>query len=703
MLWKTEVKIWQWSRYPFLFGLIGYLTGGLLSNFYQIELHYFLILATIFLISFIYLYKTLGSYFYKPQILTSVIVMLFISLGWYQFSNPISNSTKSKIERLLASSKGKIVIQGLIKSIDVENGRSKLEIDIHKLRSQETAISISSKTFVYTKLKTDQLKILDEIVVFVNVFPSVKINPYAFDYAALLRTKGIFFTGFASPNSEIKIVGNKSAQISYLPFRLKNQVSIVLHKYIKNEQTLAMYEAMSIGDRSKLDQSVVDVFSHTGAIHVLAVSGLHVGIIMQLTLIILGLIKIRSKHWKYYKIAIAISLSFFYAILVGATPSILRASMMFSVLLIGRQFQQYSNIYNILSLIALLILVHDPLIVTTLSFQFSFTAILSIAIYNEHIKKLWMPPNKYIGMIWDVIVISVAVQILMTPFIIYYFHTFPTYFFLNGLFAIPLVYTTLIGTISLLIVNTISASLAFFIANPFSKLTELFYYLLSKLDQLPLNIIENLYISKVELVLIFLAISLITSYFFSKKTKYLYSCNCIILLMIFLNFTRASSQFKNKEITVYDTKLGVLVDVFYGRNNLTFHSELLTKNEINFASNNNRLHKGASTQVAFNPSKNSQNHGILIKDNIVYIGSQKVYIPDSTLFLSKAMRADVILLNKRIKVNYKDKSKLNNKTIVLPRYLSPKQTKFFITYFAGNKIHDIKSDGYYHLDLSKSH
>ena len=110
MNWKTEVKIWQWSRYPFLFGLVGFLVGGALSNLYKIEPQFILLPTIIILISYIFIYKTLGTYFYKPQILTYHIVALFICLGWYQFSHPLSDSTKNKVDNFLAESNSKVLI-----------------------------------------------------------------------------------------------------------------------------------------------------------------------------------------------------------------------------------------------------------------------------------------------------------------------------------------------------------------------------------------------------------------------------------------------------------------------------------------------------------------------------------------------------------------------------------------------------------------
>jgi competence protein ComEC len=699
---RYDVDLWEWSRYPFLFGLTGYLCGGLFSQAYKIDLLSSGIITLLILTSYTFLYHSLGTYFKKHYVLSYHIFALFLCLGWFQFSNPRSEKIQAKVESFMPTDDQALIIQGIIKSIDIDSGRSKIEIDVNRIRKADTSISISTKTIVYTKQATDNIKVLDEVVCSIRVFPTMKANPYAFDYPDLLRKKEIYFTGFISNNSPIKVVGNQSS-LRYFPDKLRQKVSLILQKYIKNNQTLAMYEAMSIGDRSKLDQSVVDVFSHTGAIHVLAVSGLHVGIIMQLTLMCLSFVKTRNKRWKYLKIAIAIILSFSYAILVGATPSILRASMMFAMLLIGQQLQKYSNIFNILSLIALLILVHNPSTLGTLSFQFSFTAIISIAIYYEYIKRLWSPPNMIISKLWEVIAVSIAVQILMTPFIIYYFHTFPTYFFLNGIFALPLVYITVLGTITLLIANAINVSLAYFLAIPFTKMTEFFYHLLTLLDQLPLNIIEYLYISSTELIMIFTIIALLTSYIFSKKFNYLLSCNVMMILLILLSINRASNQITKQELFIYDTKKGVLVDIFDGHNVLTYQSGPIDQKDIKFASENNRLIHGISNFKIISPINSQRSSQVVVKDNMIYIGNQKLYIPDSTLVLSKALSSDVILINKALKVDYNDVNKITQKAIILPRYLSPKQSNFFRKYFSSNLIHDIKSDGYYHLDLSKSH
>lgn len=254
-----------------------------------------------------------------------------------------------------------------------------------------------------------------------------KGNPGEFDAAHYWNSKGYRLMTFAGQH-DFEYVRSQAP-----PFWEKwmNQ----LHAYFKSAlmnhldgQEEAVALALVLGDKSLLSRETSTSFMNTGALHVLAVSGLHVGLIMQILLALLG----QCSRWisRYQALVFVLILMWVYAVLTGLSPSVLRAVFMFTVLTIGELLGKPRDNLNVLFFTAFVLMLIDPFTLFDIGFQLSFCAMLGIFLFYPSVSALFHPKNRLFKWFWDATAIGFAAQLMTTPLSLYYFHQFPNYFLL---------------------------------------------------------------------------------------------------------------------------------------------------------------------------------------------------------------------------------------------------------------------------------
>ncbi|MGB0165751.1 MAG: ComEC/Rec2 family competence protein, partial [Luteibaculum sp.] len=199
---------------------------------------------------------------------------------------------------------------------------------------------------------------------------------------------------------------------------------------------LGVAAALIFGDKSLLEDEVKSAFAAAGAMHVLAVSGLHVGIVYLILLILLR--KKNHQSLKLQHCLIIIAALWFYALVTGFSPSVQRAATMFSFVALGKGIQRNSNVFNLLAASVIVLIIADPLIITQVGFQMSYLAVLGILLLYPWLQSLWVPKTKIIKALWQISCVSLAAQIATGALGFLYFRQFPTYFLVSNLFVIPL-------------------------------------------------------------------------------------------------------------------------------------------------------------------------------------------------------------------------------------------------------------------------
>ncbi|HMO40026.1 MAG TPA: ComEC/Rec2 family competence protein [Saprospiraceae bacterium] len=280
-------------------------------------------------------------------------------------------------------------------------------------------------------------------------------NPKSFDFARFMHFKNVHYQAFVKPGDYELVAPAEGLHPMLVADRLRDRCVAILRKHFPTDNELAVASALILGYRDEITEEVRTAYANTGAMHVLAVSGLHVGFVYLGISFLLGLIKSRDRRWKIARTVLEILGIWAFALLTGASPSVMRASTMFSFIIVGRALRRDTNIYNTLAASAFFLLCLNPYYIMEVGFQLSYLAVLGIVYFQPKIYKLLYIKNKLGDYIWKLSAVSLAAQITTLPISLYYFHQFPLYFWLSGLVVVPIAVVILSGGFLLFITDMI--------------------------------------------------------------------------------------------------------------------------------------------------------------------------------------------------------------------------------------------------------
>jgi competence protein ComEC len=281
-------------------------------------------------------------------------------------------------------------------------------------------------------------------------------NPHAFDYTLYLQRKGIFFQAYSDATNTVLLKEDQLRDFEYWTLRMGDIFERMLARFIHRDRELNIARAMILGRRNEITPEMEYVYESTGTSHILAVSGLHVGIIFLIISRLLKPLKSRKGlKWIYYSVIIVSIWAF--AVLTGLSPSVKRAALMFTFIMIAEMLNRNHNIYNTLLASAFCILLVTPTLIYSVSFQFSYMAVLGIVFLFKKIYRLIFVENRLLDFFWQITALSFSVQIATFAINIHYFNHFPVLFPITNLFAIPVAMAVVLGSLIIFFTSFIPA------------------------------------------------------------------------------------------------------------------------------------------------------------------------------------------------------------------------------------------------------
>ncbi len=263
-------------------------------------------------------------------------------------------------------------------------------------------------------------------------------NPGAFNYQRYTALQQIFHQVFIKEGGYTKLPGHQRQPFRQFIFSTREYVLNVLRKNIgHNKEALGVAEALLIGYTNDLDKDLLQAYSNTGVVHIIAISGMHLALIYFL---LSGLLKKIPFLYQYARPRALLVLAglWMFALLTGAAASVLRAAVMFTFITIGDTVKKKSCIYNSLAAAAFLMLVYNPGYLWEVGFQLSYLAVISIVVFQKPVYQWFAISNSLLDKTWKLAAISLAAQVLTFPVCIYYFHQFPNLFLVTNMVAVPL-------------------------------------------------------------------------------------------------------------------------------------------------------------------------------------------------------------------------------------------------------------------------
>lgn len=308
------------------------------------------------------------------------------------------------------------------------------------------------KVIVYFQ-KTDKSSSLapGDVVVFRTQMQAFKNfgNPDDFNYARLMRNHGFAASGYV-PENQWMVTGISNRT----PYVISQQIRLKALEFYKSfgldNDSYAFVTALTLGYTKFLPQEMKEAFRASGTSHVLSVSGLHVGIIYLVITSMLFFLKGSKRKNIFKQIVIILSL-WAYAFITGLSVAVIRAAIMLSIFCVGNMFHRKGFSYNTVAIAAFFILLSHPFALYEIGFQMSFMAVMAILFFKPKINRLYMPQNKFSATLWSLFTLSLAAQAGVFPLVLYYFGTFPTYFFVTNLLIVPLANLIIYAFIPILI------------------------------------------------------------------------------------------------------------------------------------------------------------------------------------------------------------------------------------------------------------
>ena len=407
--------------------------------------------------------------------------------------------------------------------------------------------------------------------------PERALNPDGFDYAAYLKRQGVGAVCYVPSGTWRMTDRDMAFSIQRQADICRNYLLNIYREFHIEGDEFAVLAALTLGYTDALQPDLRASYSATGAMHILSVSGMHVGVVYVVMAFLLSFLN-KNQRQKVIK-TIFISLFLWgYAFLSGLSPAVVRATLMFSFVAVATCFERKSQIYNTIFMSAFFMLLYNPNFLFDVGFQLSYSAVLSIIFFQPIIGKLYIANNKYSKAVWDLFSVSLAAQLGTMPFTLYYFQQFPNYFLLTNFVAIPLSTIVIYLAMALLMTSFVpylSAVVAFLLKWSLWLLN----FLIVWVQNLPYSL-SHISLDIRQTIVVFLAIFCFSAYFFYKKFSALVVGLSAVLLACVFNLQTNYQTMTSKRMIVFAGQKNTHVNFIDRNQNYVFTTDSVEMERI---------------------------------------------------------------------------------------------------------------------------
>jgi competence protein ComEC len=637
-----------WRPIPFLRLLIP-LTVGILTGFYfSLPFQLIAITAVTAIISLCIIYFFLSSAKYTLRWLNGLLfnLLLFCTGAILIYFQNIEHN-KNWIGHFLQNNP--LVIVTLQEPLTEKANSYKALAKAEAVMVNDQWETVRGNVLVYFKKDSTvpALQYGSELIIQKKLQPITNSgNPGGFNYKQYCAFQDIHYQVYLQPKEYLLSDKLHKNIFTELLINMRTNVLSILRKYIPGEKETGVAEALLIGYRDDLDKDLVQSYSNTGVVHIIAISGLHLGMIYGLMILLLK--PFRKLKWiRWIKPLLILLVLWGFSLLAGAVASILRSAVMFSFIAIGESLERRTNIYNTLAASAFCLLVYNPYFFWDVGFQLSYAAVLSIVLFMKPIYKLCYFSNKLLNSIWQLNAVTLSAQILTLPIILYYFHQFPNLFLFTNFIAVPLSGFILYGELLLLIVaklpiaNELTGKLVSILITQMNNIIE-------RTDRLPFAVTDNIQVNLWQTVILYLTISFLAWWLLLKKSKGLLIGLVFIVFFVFLRGRNLVQQQRQHKLIVYNIPQHQSIDILEG-------------NTYRFIGDTILLQKGFLRSFHLQPSRIL--HGVhpvntlpntIISDHMIVSNHLSVLIIDkstSIIPVTQRIPVDIIIISGSPNIN----------------------------------------------------
>ncbi len=673
------MKLLNYSAVPFVRLLIPLVVGRILSLFLDISLVLYSLAFVACFITVIFLLQLSIKSYSKRWIVGIVISLIVCTLG-------VVNSPNYSFNRDLLNNKHayRSVVKEVIKDADSKQSVLLLCAPIDTLKQ------LYFNALLYVKSDSDEVSLLPgDIITFESILSDFEYtrNPFAFEYATYMKNKDVEGQFFVR-DKNILCVG-KEYTIGRFFYLVRQKAEKKLNRLNVSTAEFGIISALVLGNKSMLEYQTKVNFSSAGAIHILSVSGLHVGIIYLMLMSVFG--KIGKGFVSLLKVVVIIGVLWFYAAIAGMAPSVFRATIMFSVFVISKWRSHRYNIYHSLAIAAFVILIINPYSITHAGFWLSFFAVMSIVYFYPKINGWFYFTTPWTKYVWALISVSVAAQIGTFPLGIYLFGFFPTWFLVSNFLIIPILPFMLIGAL-LVVILPFNFILIQLIAGPLRIMFQYLNELTQWVGDLSYAKFTGLQLSFYHLIGFYGAMLLFVVWRNLKRGKYLVFSLFITLIGFVSLLLSSYTKYHQQVFTVHQVKGKTAVTLTEANKCTCWVGQLLDDKELNYTVMPLVLHQEAASviqqsidSVKICPVVTRNNNVLILNEefNIDQIGK----------------KLDVVVFTAKLKT-YKIKrllNKIDGQLLVFDSSFSRSQCKYLRREILKRKLkaHFVMLDGAY--------
>ncbi len=468
---------------------------------------------------------------FRYRFIQGVLVqIIFTCLGIAIMQNTLQART-TETALLAARKNGTVYIMRITEALQLKNKTYKTAAIIESIGHAQQEIKTNIKIIVHVARDSSygNMQLLTAGSYIATTIQPTLVpdthNPGGFNYKVWLFRNEITHQLYLSKGSWTLLPSKKSKR--YLQI-LQQKIRTILQQNITGTQEKAVAAALLIGYKQDIDSDLMKAYSNTGVIHVIAISGLHLGLIYGLLIGIFNWMP-GSTIKKWIAPPVMLLVLWCFALLTGAGPSIVRAAVMFSFIIIASVVKQNSSIINALAASAFFLLLLHPFYLWDIGFQLSYAAVLSIVLYQKNIFDSLYFKYRWIQACWQLNAVTISAQILTLPLVVYHFHQFPNYFLVSNFIVVPLSSIILYGCLLLLPFGSLV-----YIGKALSVCTSWLIgsmnWIIQKMNALPFATTSNLHINTAQVILFFIIITSTTLLIQTKKNKWCFMGLTALLL-----------------------------------------------------------------------------------------------------------------------------------------------------------------------------
>ena len=555
-----------WNRYPIARILLPFLSGICVVLFFDLKFlfpfYIFLILVLAILAVVLFFQKKLS---YRMRWITGVVITVFFLLAGYQLTALKNNSNNNFFFGKFNTDENYILVS-LTEPVQVKEKICKCVVEVKAVNDSIQWLRTSGKAVLYIEKDTfsENLNYGDEVLLKCSLKElTPPLNPGEFNYRNYLKYRTIDYNAFVKKNYWKLISSDNGNPLFSFAFNLRAKLLTILKNNGLEGNEYAVVSALLVGFTDNLDPDLIKDYQGSGAVHILSVSGLHVGIIFLVLNFLLKFLD-KTKFGRFPKAFLLLLFIWFYAVLTGMSPSVLRATAMFSFVVLGNVFRQPPNIYNTLAASAMILLFFDPYMITAVGFQLSYLAVLGIVVVYPYLKKAWTPRIWLFREFWSLIAVSLAAQLITFPLCLFYFHQFPNYFLLTNIVAVPLSGLVIYIGIAVLLLSFFPW-LAFMLSKALIFSLKLLNGSISFIEGLPYSVSRSIPIDFVGMLLIYIIIIAFLIFLVNQNKKALIGAMSFLFLLVAFVTVRSQQSFTQQKIVVYNINKHTAIDFISGK------------------------------------------------------------------------------------------------------------------------------------------